>query len=410
MSKAAEEERKRMKKALLVTRVSGFIPQHEMNNVKILQEMGYEVHYAANYNTVVYGKDNHRLDGTGIIRHQVDFVRSPFSSDTRRAYRQLVELLQENEFDLLHCHMPISGVLARAAAHSVQKKTGRRMPVLYTAHGFHFHTGAPLANWVYYPVERYMARYTDRLILMNEEDCKRAQRFPIRGRVEHISGVGLNLKQFEGRTKREYGLGHRPDKEAPGSLHERFQIRQGDAVLISVGELTKGKNNMAMIQAMKELGDLPVSYVICGSGPMEQQLRDCVSELGLEERVKFAGYVTDVPDLLWQADCFVFPSRREGLPVVVMQAMAAGLPVVASRIRGVSDLIEHSKGGYLVEGHEPEDYAVKVRRLFEEKYGKTAVPREKRREQMGTWNRERVKEFSLEKVDGQMRRIYQGIQ
>lgn len=398
-----------MKKALLVTRVSGFIPQHEMNNVKILQEMGYEVHYAANYNTVVYGKDNHRLDGTGIIRHQIDFVRSPFSADTKRAYRQLVELLQENEFDLLHCHMPISGVLARAAAYSVQKQTGRKMPVLYTAHGFHFHKGAPLANWLYYPVERHMARYTDRLILINEEDYKRAQGFPIRGRVERISGVGLHLEQFEGRTKREYGLEDRPEKKAPGSLQERFQIRQGDAVLISVGELTKGKNNMAMIQAMKELGDLAVSYVICGSGPMEQQLRDCVRQLGLEERVKFAGYVTDVPDLLWQADCFVFPSRREGLPVVVMQAMAAGLPVVASCIRGVTDLIEHSKGGYLVEGHEPEDYAVKVRRLFEEKSGKTAVPREKRREQMGAWNRERVKEFALEKVDAQMRRIYQGL-
>ena len=83
-----------MKKALLVTTVSGFVPQFEMNNVKILQEMGYEVHYAANYDTPSYGTDNHRLDGTGIIRHQVDFVRSPYSMKNLRVYRQLSRLMQ----------------------------------------------------------------------------------------------------------------------------------------------------------------------------------------------------------------------------------------------------------------------------------------------------------------------------
>ena len=76
-----------VKKALLVTTVSGFIPQFEMNNVRILQEMGYEVHYASNYYMPSYGKDNSRLDGTGIVRHQIDFVRSPYSMRNRQVYR-----------------------------------------------------------------------------------------------------------------------------------------------------------------------------------------------------------------------------------------------------------------------------------------------------------------------------------
>ncbi len=398
-----------MKKALLVTRVSGFVPQHEMNNVKILQEMGYEVHYAADYNTVVYGRDNSRLDGTGIVRHQIDFVRTPLPADVARSYRQMKELLLAEDFDLLHCHMPMSGVVARAAAHSVRKQKGRDMPVLYTAHGFHFYTGASPANWLYYPIERHMARYTDRLILLNGEDYRRASRFPVRGRVEMVPGVGIRLEQFEGRVKKDYEMGQGGTGEGEHSLHRRFGIRPGDAVLISVGELTKRKNNLVMIQAMRELGDLDITYLICGSGPLEQELHSYVSGSKLEDRVKFAGYVTDVPDLLWQADCLVLPSRHEGLPVVVMQAMAAGLPVVASRIRGVTDLIEHTRGGYLVEGFEPEDFAVKVRRLFEEKAGKTAVPRVARRQQMGEWNRERVEQFSMERVERQMRRIYQEV-
>lgn len=104
------------KKALLVTTVSGFVPQFEMNNVRLLQSMGYEVHYAANYNTPSYGNDNHRLDGTGIIRHQIDFVRSPFKAANFNVYRQLCSLMRAEHFDLVHCHTPMGGVMARLAA------------------------------------------------------------------------------------------------------------------------------------------------------------------------------------------------------------------------------------------------------------------------------------------------------
>lgn len=86
------------KKALLVTTVSGFVPQFEMNNVHILQSMGFEVHYASNYNTPSYGTDNHRLDGTGIIRHQIDFIRSPFKPANLKVYRQLCTLMEQESF------------------------------------------------------------------------------------------------------------------------------------------------------------------------------------------------------------------------------------------------------------------------------------------------------------------------
>ena len=115
------------KKALIVTRVSGFVPQFEMNNVKILQEMGYEVHYAANYEVVVYGNDNHRLANTGIKQHHIAFGRSPFSRDVWRHYKQLKKLMLEEEFDLIHCHMPMTGVLTRMVAKKVRKLTGKKM-------------------------------------------------------------------------------------------------------------------------------------------------------------------------------------------------------------------------------------------------------------------------------------------
>lgn len=399
-----------MKKALLVTRVSGFVPQFEMNNVKILQELGYEVHYAADYNTIVYGNDNSRLDGTGIVRHQIDFVRSPFSKEVKVSIQQLEKLMLEEKFDLIHCHMPMSGVVARKAAWNVYKKTGRKVPVLYTAHGFHFYSGAPLKNWVYYPIERFFSRYTDRLILINEEDYNRAKKFPVRGSVERIMGVGMNLGKFEGYEKQSYQLASEELYDGETDIREKYGIGEENYIVVSVGELTTRKNNILMLNAMAELRDLNLTYVMCGSGPVEEELKAKAKELNIESKVVFTGYTTEVLSILRQADCFVFPSFQEGLPVAVMEAMAVGLPVIASRIRGITDLIDHTKGGYLIDGFEPVDYAVKIRRIFTEKDGKSAVPREKRRREMGEWNRERIKQFALPIVDKKMREIYKSLE
>lgn len=394
-----------MKKALLVTRVSGFIPQHEMNNVKILQKIGYEVHYATDLNNVVYGKDNSRLDNTGIITHQIDFVQSPFSAKVKKSYMQLKQLMLSEKFDLVHCHMPMSGVVTRLAAEKVRKESKRNVPVLYTAHGFHFFKGAPLKNWIYYPVERYLARYTDRLILINDEDYKRGQKFPIRGKVEYVPGIGIKLP--------ENNQIHNIDTDAKISYIYNIigkKVTSDTKVLVSIGELSKRKNHILLIEMMAELMDLNIICIIGGSGSEETSLLKKIQELHLEEKVFLAGYINDVPSLLAISDCFVLPSFQEGLPVVVMEAMAAGLPVIAGRIRGVTDLIEHTKGGYLVQDFEPENFAVKVRRMFTEKDKKSAIPRDIRREQMGRWNMERVKKFSRDVVEKRMWDIYNSVQ
>lgn len=419
-----------MKKALLVTRVSGFVPQHEMNNVKILQEMDYEVHYATNLNVVVYGKDNSRLEGTGIILHQIDFCRSPFSPDVNKSRRQLEELMQREQFDLIHCHMPMSGVVCRLAAEQIRKESGRHVPVLYTAHGLHFYTGAPWRNWLYYPVERYLARYTDRLILINQEDYERGKRFPIRGKVEYVPGVGIRLEGYPPvKFPKEGGLVSNPEdgqtEDGISALPVRDRVFQArmiteqligrkispeTRIIMDVGELSRRKNHRLLVEMMAELQDLDLICIIGGTGPEELSLKKLIREKGLEQKVFLPGYIEDVKRFLSEGDCFVFPSYQEGLPVAMMEAMAAGLPIVAGNIRGVTDLLEHGKGGYLVSGFDPVDYAMKVRKLFTEKYGENAVPREIRRYQMGRWNQERIRAFSMEKVDRRMREIYRDVE
>lgn len=375
-----------MKKALIITRVSGFVPQFEMGHVRILQEMGYEVHYAANFETIVYGKNNDALKDTGIICHHIPFCRSPFSPAVSRCYRELRELMETEDFSLIHCHMPITGILGRMAAKKVRKLTGKKVPVLYTAHGFHFYKGAPLPNWIYYIPEKYYAKYTDRLILMNQEDYQRAQKMGVRGKVCYIPGVGL--KDF-------------PEPDTTFDFREMHKIPAEDTLIVSVGEITNRKNHRVMIQAMDHFRDKPVTYVICGSGPIEDELKAMVREMKLEKKVIFAGYNDKIPDTLRQADIFAFPSKQEGLPVAMMEAMQAGLPVLAADIRGNNDLIVENQGGLLFAENRAEDYIKGIEHLL-------ANPDEAKK--MGAWNQLRVKDFSVEASDAIMKEIYKEVE
>lgn len=313
-------------KALLVTHVSGFVPQFEMNNVRILQRLGYEVHYASNFHTPSYGTDNHRLDGTGIICHQIDFVRSPFDAKNRLVYRQMVDLMRREHFSLVHCHTPMGGVMARLAAHASQ--TG---PVIYTAHGFHFFKGAPWKNWLfYYPMEKFLSRYTDQQICINREDYELAKRKFHAKYVDYIPGVGIDGSQF-----RTFG-----DKERQRK-RESLGILPGQVVLLTSGEMIPRKNQEVLFRMLAKIKGVAenLHLLLCGHGELNEYLHGLADELGIAAQISFLGYREDMAEIFQASDIFLFPSFQEGLPRAMLEAMASGLPVVCSEIRGNADLM-----------------------------------------------------------------------
>ncbi|WP_455714077.1 glycosyltransferase family 4 protein [Anaerosporobacter sp.] len=372
------------KKALLVTTISGFVPQFEMNNVKILQDMGYEVHYAANYNTPVYTDNNDRLNGTGIVRHQVDFIRSPFRLIKNiKAYRQLKEVMKKDQYDLVHCHTPMGGVIGRIAA-----KQAEIPYIIYTAHGFHFFKGAPLINWLFfYPVERMLARVTDVLITINKEDYKIAQKFHMhnKGLIKLTPGVGIDTEIKK--------------TELTENLKSSLGIDNESYIVTSVGELTKRKNHQVIVKAMeivvKERPD--IVYLICGSGELEYSLMRLVDKLNLKKNVKFLGYRTDVEEILSISDCFIFPSLQEGLPVAILEAMVSGLPIICSDIRGNRDLIKDGESGYVIEHQSIKKYAECIIKIFSDT---------KNAKYFGNYNKARVKKYDRRVVEQIMMEVY----
>ncbi|MDE7297959.1 MAG: glycosyltransferase [Lachnospiraceae bacterium] len=381
---AQDKIRKQTKKALIVTTVSGFVPQFEMNNVRILQELGYEVHYASNFRNPSYGNDNSRLAGTGILCHQIDLERSPFRiCAALRACRQLKALLEREHFDLLHCHTPMGGAVARLAAARAGAGQKKRFGmnsiynhdkpfVIYTAHGFHFYRGAPLINWLlYYPAERWLARYTDVLITINEEDYARAQRF-CRGKktkVERLIGAGADISFFRGDDLPEDGR-----EKMREVVRRKLHAAEDEVVFLSVGELIPRKNHRLAIKAFAELekerlakgreaGDWlrhrrrpekkggpetveksensrRFRYFICGKGVQRRALQRQIDQAGLSGRVRLLGYRRNIRAILYAADVFVFPSLQEGMPMAMIEAAAAGLPIIASDIRGNREVAE----------------------------------------------------------------------
>ena len=370
------------KRALLITTVSGFVPQFEMNNVHILESMGYEIHYAANFQMPSYGTDNSRLENTNIKCHQIDFCRKPFKKNNIKAYIQLKNLIKQESFDLIHCHTPMGGALGRLAARKSTTKA-----VIYTAHGFHFFKGAPLINWfIYYPVEWLLARYTSQLICINHEDFLRAKRFPCH-RVDYVPGVGIDIDLINHsilcpdnviRKRRSLGI---PD---------------GKKVLLSVGELIPRKNHAAVIQALKLLNNRNICYVICGHGILKEELCALANKLDIMEQVYFLGYRNDILELYQIADLFLLPSFQEGLSVALMEAMAIGVPVIGSDIRGNRDLLGSGKG-ILVKKNTPFEYASKIHFLLN--HGKMRKILKKR-------GIEEVKKYDIHQVEKKMRDIY----
>ncbi len=383
-----------MKKVLLVTTVSGFVPQFELNNVQILQNMGYEVHYASNYHTPSYGNDNHRLDGTGIIRHQIDFVRSPFSVQNIVVYRQLCQLMRNEHFDLIHCHTPMGGVMARLAAHATHTA-----PIIYTAHGFHFFTGAPLINWLcYYPIERFLSHFTDYQICINQEDYERAKKDFHAKNVGYIPGVGIDLKKIP----------HFNDEEKK-QKKVILGLPTDQIIVLSSGEMIKRKNHETAIRAIAKLPEsYPVHYVICGHGKLNNDLHALVQELRISSKVTFLGYREDMLEILQIADLFLFPSYQEGLPMALLEAMASGLPVICSDIRGSRDLMgtsttetatqKYCAGGIMIKHvNDAESYSHALQELLKS-HSELKL--------LGKQNALRSQYFSIESVSNIMQHIY----
>lgn len=320
-------------KALLVATVQSHICQFHRPLVAMLHEHGCEVHVAARNNLAE--KNGLKLDFVEQV-FDVLFQRSPFSPKNLGAYKQLKKIIDEGSYDVIHCNTPVGGVLGRLAARKVRKHGTK---VFYTAHGFHFYKGAPKKNWlIWYPVEKFMCHYTDKLITINEEDYQLARsKFPVE--TCHIHGVGVSVSRY-----------HPHSAEEEEVLRKEESLSVQDFVVLCTGELNANKDQRTLIDAAVLCRDrIPeLKVLLAGNGPLEPALREQIAENHAEGYIRLLGYRTDLERVVPTADVIVSCSHREGLGLNLIEGMLCGKPVIAVENRGHHELIENGVTGYLV--------------------------------------------------------------
>lgn len=373
------------KSALIVTTIGGFIKSFELNDISILQEMGYTVHVATNMHYNDFDFETF-FQKRNIFTHQIDFERFPFSKANFKAIGQLKRIISENGVSLVHCHTPVGGVIGRLAAKKFRKKGCK---VLYSVHGLQFYKGAPKKDWIiYYPVEKYLSHFSDAIITINREDYELVKNKMNSQNVFYVPSVGIDYDKFN-----QVNINCKQKRAELG-------VRSGEFLMLSVGELNNNKNHRIVINAIKKMDNKRIKYVIAGVGPLKEFLLNQIDELGLSQQVFLLGYRSDIPELLKCADIFVFPSYREGLSVSLMEAMASGVPVICSKIRGNVDLIDDGKGGILCNVDSTDDYVDGIRRL---------INNEQLQRQFVHYSNDKIKDFSLLVVDRKMRDIYKRV-
>jgi glycosyltransferase EpsD len=332
-----------VRKVLFTSHVANF-QKFNRPFMRMLKEQGYEVHYASDGEEKILDCDKEFI---------IPFERSPFKFGNINAYFKLKKIIDSEKYDLIHTHTPMGGVVTRLAARNARKMGTK---VLYTAHGFHFFKGAPLLNWIiYYPIEKIMARHTDKLITINNEDFELASK-KFKTEVHYVPGVGIDSKRFD--------ISITDDERI--KIRNSIGLNESDFVLLYPAELNKNKNQILLIKAMVEVVKIypNIKLLLPGKDSLNGFHEKVIQKMGLSSNVILLGYRNDISNLLKITNLSISTSLREGLPVNIMEAMYLKLPIVVTDCRGNRDLVEDGVTGYIVDRFSKDALAEKIKILY----------------------------------------------
>lgn len=371
-------------KILFVATVRSHIGQFHMPFIRELKAHGVEVHAAFKDNSA----DKPGLDLSAIDKtFEVPFERRPLRPNNIKAYRELKKIIDGNGYDAVHCHTPMGAVITRLAAKSARKKGTK---VIYTAHGFHFFKCASIKNWMlFYPVEKYLSKYTDCLITINSEDCELAYKKKFRaGKIYKVHGVGVELDKFKA-----------VDADEKARLRAEYGYDGDTFIMIYPADLSVRKNQPMLFDALQKIAEKNknVKLLLPGQPIRLEEYKRMISERGIADNVEFLGYRRDINNLVGLSDLSVASSFQEGLPINLIEAMAMGNAIVATDVRGNNDAVEDGVNGYLVPVGDSDLMAEKILELMND--------REKLRT-FGENGLDMVKDFSTENVNREMLTIY----
>ncbi|MGV2998972.1 glycosyltransferase family 4 protein [Streptococcus suis] len=368
-------------KILYITTISNTLNAFLVPHIDELKKAGHTVDIACKLEQPL----SQELKNNTREFFELQFNRSLIKNNFFGLVRQVRQLVRQEEYDIVHTHTPIASAVVRLACRGLENAK-----VFYTAHGFHFLKGGLLLNWLlYYPIEKILSRYTDTLITINYEDYAIAKKNFKMKNIFLLNGVGIDTERF-----------HPINDEEKRKLKRTLGFDENKKYLIFVGELNANKNQAVLIEMMAQLSKKRRDLVLLlvGYGSHTDMYHQAVKEKHLEASVRLLGYRSDVPDLMKLSEIALSSSKREGLPVNLIEAMATGLPLIVSNCRGNRDLVETGKNGIVLKELTAEDFANAVELVIDD--GELYKG-------MKLSSLERTKEYTIDVVNTRLMSIYE---
>jgi glycosyltransferase involved in cell wall biosynthesis len=324
-----------------------------------------------------------KLKKSGIKVHQINSLKRDFSPiQDLKCLFQLYSLIRRGKYQIVHCHSTKAGILGRIAAWLA------RVPRIYfTVHGWGFYNEQEYgwAQRILILAERLCARFSTKIICVSENDLKQglARKIARAGKFTLIrNGVAMENLNRTGSLRREINA---TDEEVVFGMVARLHYPKDPILYLKAAKMVLESNGGC-------------HFVLIGDGSLYDECLEFVSKSGLESRVHVLGFRKNARFLYSDFDVFVLSSLFEGLPLTVIEAMFAGLPVVASNVGGIPELVSDGRNGFLTIPGSPEDLAQKMLLLAKDDY--------LRRKMGGESSIIAKSQFALETMISQYRDLY----
>lgn len=337
-----------MKKILYITTLSRTINTFLVPHIEMLIDNGNKVDCACCIDKPI----DDCLENRGVNVFDIPFTRNPLDVKNLKAFKKLIRIQEENQYDIVHVHTPIASIYGR-----LLKLKFPKLKTIYTAHGFHFYKGAPKINWIiYYQIEKIMAKFTDIIITINEEDYKAALKLGVQ-KVYKTRGVGLELDKYN------------PNLFSKNEVRNELEISKDDFVILMIAEINNNKNHIQMVNAVEVLKkkNVEVKVLCAGEGALLENIKGEIKDRNLDMNIKMLGYRNDIPKLISICDIGMLLSYREGLPRNIMELMAYKKPVIGTNIRGIRDLVRNGVNGKLVDINDYKSTANAIEYMYRNK-------------------------------------------
>ncbi len=366
-----------MKKALLIAPMSSVHERFNIANFIALEANGFDVSVVANFSLCDHDKQYKKaLEEKGIKVYDLPFQRASLLKNLKMI-PNIKKILKVGGFDIVHTHTETGGILTRFSM-----SADKNAKYFYTPHGMSFYKGSSLkSQLIYRSIERFICGKMDKVFCINEEEYITVKAWK-KGNEVFVHGIGLDLDAVKNAADKDF------------AIREEFGIAEDERVVLSVGELNDNKDHTTCIKALAKL-NADATYIVCGEGDKREDLIKLAEKRGV--KLVLTGYRYDVKSFYRVADLFVFPSHHEGLAVSMLEAMAAGLPIVCSRIRGNTDIITDGEGGYLCTIEDIDDFADRIDVYLSD---------ETKRRTSGEINRKNAEQYSLGFVIEELKEIY----